>query len=327
MTFVAEGHEPILTENGYLVADRPPDEYTHNGYLRQTTQSRFLDTGIGGHFPAGWHLQPVSLQVAGHSLGVLSPRYSLYEGKKLSNENGVTFQSSNRLMFADPAKLVAANHYEKPRPLMKQNYTTVACTFIIFTLIASSVRADPLPSWTNGPAKKAIIVFVERITNRGSDDFVPVASPIAVFDNDGTLWCEAPVPPQAAFAAAEIERMLPENPAWNNDAALQALQKGDFAALGRDHHKGLLEIVAKTHAGRTPDNFSASVKQWLATARHPKFGRPYDQTVFQPMLELLAYLRDHGFETWIVSGGGQDFMRSSRRGYLRHCPPAGRWFL
>ena len=185
----------------------------------------------------------------------------------------------------------------------------IGAGFALAFLLTPSAFADPLPSWNAGPAKQAIIEFVERVTDASGDDFVPVAERIAVFDNDGTLWCETPVPPQLDFAAFEVKRLLAENPDWKDDPAVKALQEKDYASLLADGHKGLLEIIAKSHAGRSPDDFNAAVAHWLKTAKHPKFGRPYDETVYQPMLEVLSYLRDHGFQTWIVSGGGQDFMR------------------
>lgn len=169
--------------------------------------------------------------------------------------------------------------------------------------------ADPLPSWNDTAAKHAITAFVEKVTQEGSADFVPVAERIAVFDNDGTLWCETPLPPQAFYAFDEIDRLLPEHPEWKEEPAIQALLKKDFGTLLADHYKGLLSILAKSHADRTPEEFATGVTNWLKTAKHPKFGRAYTETIYQPMLELLSYLRDHGFKTYIVSGGGQDFMR------------------
>jgi phosphoglycolate phosphatase-like HAD superfamily hydrolase len=168
---------------------------------------------------------------------------------------------------------------------------------------------DSLPSWNDGPAKAAVVAFVNKVTTEGSPEFVPPAERIAVFDNDGTLWCENPLPFQAIFAADEIKRLLPDHPEWQDNASVQALLKGDAAALTDDHYKGLLEIIALTHAGMTTDEFDQRVRSWLATAKHPRFNRPYTECVYQPMLELLVYLRANGFQTWIVSGGGQDFMR------------------
>jgi phosphoglycolate phosphatase-like HAD superfamily hydrolase len=176
-------------------------------------------------------------------------------------------------------------------------------------VFAVSLKADPLPSWNAGPAKQSVTDFVEKVSDSSNKDFVPVEERIAVFDNDGTLWCETPLPPQAFYAFAEVERLLPENPEWKDNPAIQALQKKDFGPLLADHYKGLLDIIAKSHADRTPEQFSEGVTNWLKTAKHPKFGMAYNETIYQPMLEVLSYLRDHGFKTYIVSGGGQDFMR------------------
>lgn len=194
-------------------------------------------------------------------------------------------------------------------PRFLSRLTVIAAAAALTAGLAATASADPLPSWQAGPAKQSIIDFVERIANPASDDFLPISERIAVFDNDGTLWCETPLPPQAYYAFAEVERLLPEHPEWQEQPAIQALQKMDAAALMADHHKGLIDILAKSHAGRTPEEFAAGVKKWLGTAKHPKFDRPYTETIYQPMLEVLAYLRDNGFKTYIVSGGGQDFMR------------------
>ena len=180
---------------------------------------------------------------------------------------------------------------------------------LAFSTNFSALADDPLPGWNDGQAKQSIISFVERVTNESSDDFVPVAERIAVFDNDGTLWCEYPVPNQAAFAFDEIKRMLSDDPKWKDDPAVKALIEGDMKELLADGHKGLLRIVALTHAGITTEEFDRRVENWLDAATHPRFDVRYDQTTYQPMLELLAYLRANDFETWIVSGGGQDFMR------------------
>ncbi len=187
-----------------------------------------------------------------------------------------------------------------------------ALTFLITIsswLTSVSHAQDPLPSWNDGAAKKSLIDFVQRVTDASRDDFVPAAERIAVFDNDGTLWCEYPVPNQAAFGFDEIKRMLPDEPEWKDDPAVKALLDGDIGSLLSDGHKGLFKIVALTHSGMTTDAFDSRVSNWLASAKHPRFGVKYDQTIYQPMLEVLAYLRANEFETWIVSGGGQDFMR------------------
>lgn len=169
---------------------------------------------------------------------------------------------------------------------------------------------DPLPSWNEGASKAAIISFVERVTTEGSADFVPVPERIAVFDNDGCLWPENPLPFQLAFAFDEVKRLMASKPELKDDPMVQALLAGDIAKLleGK-HHDGLLHIVALTHAGMTTDEFDKRVEDWLATARHPRFDRPYDQLTYQPMQEVLRYLRANGFKTFIVSGGGADFLR------------------
>jgi len=173
----------------------------------------------------------------------------------------------------------------------------------------AAVPASPLASWNDGPARTAVLEFVERVATPGSDDFVPVAERIAVFDNDGTLWAEQPIYFQAAFAFDRVKAMAPEHPEWKQAQPFQAILEGDLktALAGGEH--ALLEIVMATHAGMTTDAFEGIVTDWIATARHPRFDRPYRECVYQPMLELLAYLREHGFETWIVSGGGIEFMR------------------
>jgi phosphoglycolate phosphatase-like HAD superfamily hydrolase len=170
--------------------------------------------------------------------------------------------------------------------------------------------ADPLPSWNDTAPKKAIIAFVEKVTKEGSADFVPPAERIAVFDNDGTLWPENPIPFQVAFVLDEIKRRAPNEPKLAADPMVQAALAGDIATLleGK-HHDGLMRIIALTHTGMTTEDFRARVEAWLASAKHPKFGKPYDQLTYQPMQELLRYLRANGFKTFIVSGGGADFMR------------------
>jgi len=167
----------------------------------------------------------------------------------------------------------------------------------------------PLASWRDTAAQRAITDLVHRVTDEKSPDFVPAAERIAVFDNDGTLWPENPMPFQLAFALDELNRRLPDEPAWKDDAMVQAAMKGDLPALLADHYKGLFHIVELTGSGMTTVEFTERVRNWFATAKHPRFDRPYDQLAYQPMLELLAYLRANGFKTFIVSGGGADFMR------------------
>jgi len=170
--------------------------------------------------------------------------------------------------------------------------------------------ADPLPSWSEGPAKQAILAFIARVTKAGSPDFLPLAERIAVFDNDGCLWPENPMPFQAAFAFDELNRHIPSEPTLAADPMVQAALAGDLAKLLEgEHFDGLMQILAHSHAGMTTDEFRDAVEAWLAVAKHPRYGRPYDELTYLPMQELLSYLRTHGFKNFIVSGGGVDFMR------------------
>ena len=186
--------------------------------------------------------------------------------------------------------------------------------FLLPTIAVSLALDDgkvsaPLASWRDNDAKKAITEYVVRVTDEKSPDFVPAPERIAVFDNDGTLWPENPMPFQLAFALDELKRRLPDEPAWKEDAMVQAALEGDLPTLLADHYKGLFHILELTGSGMTTVEFADRVRNWLATAKHPRFHRPYDQLAYQPMLELLQYLRDNGFKTFIVSGGGADFMR------------------
>jgi hypothetical protein len=180
-------------------------------------------------------------------------------------------------------------------------------------LLALGARAhaqnDPLPSWNDGPAKQAIVEFVQAATSQGSPKFVPPAERIAAFDNDGTLWAEQPMYFQMLFAFDRVKALAPQHPEWNSREPFASLLKGDVkAALASGEH-AMVEIVMATHAGMTTEEFEKIVTDWLATARHPKFNRPYTELVYQPMVELLAYLRANGYKTFIVSGGGIEFMR------------------
>jgi phosphoglycolate phosphatase-like HAD superfamily hydrolase len=178
-----------------------------------------------------------------------------------------------------------------------------------FAAAAAAQPADPLPSWNDGATKMAITDFVARVTAQGVADFVPPAERIASFDNDGTLWTEQPYYFQLAFAFDRVKAMAPRHPEWKKQQPFKALLENDTKALAASGEKGLLQVVAVTHSGMTTDEFSKSVLDWLASARHPRFNRPYDSLVYQPMLELLAYLRANGFKTFVVSGGGVEFMR------------------
>ena len=185
----------------------------------------------------------------------------------------------------------------------------LAVAVLIASLPASARAADGLPSWNDGPAKSAIVDFVERVTKEGGPDFVKPAERIAVFDNDGTLWAEQPVYFQVAFALDQVKALAPQHPEWKTTQPFKAVLDGDMKTLAASGQKGILQIVAVSHAGMTTDEFAESVADWVATARHPKLQRPYTELVYQPMLELLGYLRDNGFKTFIVSGGGVEFMR------------------
>jgi phosphoserine phosphatase len=182
-------------------------------------------------------------------------------------------------------------------------------TALVLTIAPVSASADPLPSWKDGAVKSAITDFVSRVTKEGSADFVRPEARIAVFDNDGTLWAEQPVYFQFAFALDRIKLLAPQHPEWKDKEPFKSVLAGDLKGLAATGEKGISEIVAVTHAGMTTDEFAKIVSDWLETARHPRFKRPYDQLVYQPQLELLAYLRTNGFKTFIVSGGGVEFMR------------------
>jgi len=178
------------------------------------------------------------------------------------------------------------------------------------SLMAPSVHAaDALPSWNDGPTKSAIVAFVEKVTTPASASFVPPAERVAVFDNDGTLWAEQPMYVQMAFVLDRVKTLAPQHPEWKTQQPFQAVLEGDFKALAAQGEKGAVELVAATHTGMSSEEFNRIVGDWLKMARHPKFKRPYTDMVYQPMVELLAYLRSNGFKTYIVSGGGVDFMR------------------
>jgi phosphoglycolate phosphatase-like HAD superfamily hydrolase len=172
------------------------------------------------------------------------------------------------------------------------------------------IAADPLPSWRAGAVKEALLAFVAAVTSEGSAAFVPAPERVAVFDNDGTLWPEQPVPFQAAFAFAELKGTSERQPELADDPMVQAALAGDIGALmAGEHFEGLLRVIALSHAGMTTEAFAAAVEAWLRSARHPRFDRPYDALTYAPMQEVLALLRAHGFRSFIVSGGGADFMR------------------
>ncbi len=185
-----------------------------------------------------------------------------------------------------------------------------ALLFLILALApAVHAAADPLPSWRDGPAKAAITSFVQKVTDANSPDYIPAAERIATFDNDGTLWAEQPLYFQALFAFDRVRELAPDNPGWKTEEPFASVLKGDVQGALAGGTPALLELVMATHADMTTAEFEATVTAWLESARHPTTKRPYTAMVYQPMLELLQYLRDNGFETWIVSGGGIEFMR------------------
>lgn len=181
---------------------------------------------------------------------------------------------------------------------------------ICLTLGMATATADPLPSWNDTKAKNRIIDFVDSVTESGSAQFVPTDDRIAVFDNDGTLWAEQPAYFQLVFALDQLQEMAAEDPSILSSNALKAAAKGDMKTLMAGGNEALIEIVNITHSGMSVDEFKADVSAWLATAKHPITGLPFNQMTYQPMLELLRYLRDEGFTTYIVSGGGVYFMRA-----------------
>lgn len=168
---------------------------------------------------------------------------------------------------------------------------------------------DPLPSWNEGATKQTIIQFVKKVTAKNSPDFVPTHERIAVFDNDGTLWVEHPMYVQLAFALDRVKQLASQHPEWKTKQPFKAVLEGDMKMLEKLGEKGLIEIMMTTHAGMTNAEFEAIVQKWLASARHPKFDLPYTELIYQPMVELLEYLRANDFKTFIVSGGGIEFMR------------------
>jgi phosphoglycolate phosphatase-like HAD superfamily hydrolase len=169
--------------------------------------------------------------------------------------------------------------------------------------------ADPLPSWNNGPNKQAIVKFVADVTKKGSPDYVTPAERIATFDNDGTLWSEQPIYFQFAFMLDQVKAAAPQHPEWKDNAAFKALVAHDHKALAELGMKPVLELLMQANSGMSTEAYDKTIRDWLATARHPKTQRLYTEMVFKPMQELLAYLRANGFKTFIVSGGSVEFMR------------------
>jgi hypothetical protein len=190
--------------------------------------------------------------------------------------------------------------------LMKALMVAVALTVLS---IGVASAADPLPAWNDGASKTAIFDFVGKVTRKGSAEYVPPAERIATFDNDGTLWAEQPMYFQLIFALDRVKALAPQHPEWKDKEPFASLLKGDVQGALAGGDKAIVEIIMATHAGMTTTEFEKIVKDWIATAKHPKTGKRFTQMVYQPMLELLRYLRANGFKTFIVSGGGIEFMR------------------
>jgi phosphoserine phosphatase len=195
---------------------------------------------------------------------------------------------------------------------MNINYLPQLAAVLVCVLTCSAAlaqAANPLPTWNDGPAKKSIIEFVDKVSSVGSTDYVPPAERIATFDNDGTLWSEQPMPVQLYFALDRVKALAPQHPEWQTQEPFASLLKGDMktALAGGEH--AVVELMMATHTGMSTVEFEQIVKDWIATARHPKTGKLFTEMTYQPMLEVLTYLRANGFKTYIVSGGGIEFMR------------------
>jgi phosphoserine phosphatase len=194
-----------------------------------------------------------------------------------------------------------------PRRLLSLR-TALALFVAVFGMTYARAQ-DPLPSWNEGPAKQAILAFVKDTTEKSSPKYVEPADRIATFDQDGTLWTEHPLYGQAMFALDRVGKMAPQHPEWKQKEPFKSVLAGDHAAMGKFTESDWMQIVAATHAGMSTEAFQGLVKDWLATAKAPRFDRPFTDLIFQPMLEVMQYLRANGFRTYIVTGGGQEFVR------------------
>jgi phosphoserine phosphatase len=194
------------------------------------------------------------------------------------------------------------------KPFLSSLRAFIALAALLVVQLAWA-QTDPLPSWNDGPAKQRIVDFVRTVTTEGGKGFVPPAERIAVFDNDGTLWPEQPMYVQLAFALDRVDALAPEHADWKRKQPFRAALSRDMKTLAESGEKGIVQLVMATHAGMSTEEFRKIVRDWLATAKHPRYGRPYTELAYQPMLELMTYLRANGFKTYIVSGGGVDFMR------------------
>jgi phosphoglycolate phosphatase-like HAD superfamily hydrolase len=187
--------------------------------------------------------------------------------------------------------------------------TTLVLWVILLGAAGAQAQRDPLPSWNKGPAREAIITFVKETTEKSSPKYVEPNDRIATFDQDGTLWTEHPLYGQAMFALDRLGKMAPQHPEWKETEPFKSVLTGDREAMGKFTEKDWMEIIAVTHAGMGTEEFQALVKQWITTAKAPRFDRPYTDLIYEPMLEVMKYLREKGFRTYIVTGGGQEFVR------------------
>jgi phosphoglycolate phosphatase-like HAD superfamily hydrolase len=209
--------------------------------------------------------------------------------------------------------MTIAGHAQRGGARFHAGWIGKATCLLLIVLLWSNVclaAQDPLPSWNDGATKQQIEVFVKKVTTSGSTDFVEPEKRIAVFDNDGTLWAEQPVYFEFFFVLDQLKAQSPRHPEWKTTEPFKSALAGDIKGMAASGEKGAAQLIAATHAGMTTEQFAQRVNEWVATARHPKTARVFTEMVYQPMLELLHYLRDNGFKTYIVSGGGQDFMRA-----------------
>jgi hypothetical protein len=223
------------------------------------------------------------------------------------------FEISMTVTFRQTIPLLRIFSVEKAKEFYV-DYLAVLSTVVSFLFISTPVfsqtdKADPLPSWNDGATKSAILDFVRTTTEKGSPQYVPVEQRIATFDNDGTLWSEKPMVVQLAFTIDRVKALAPEHPEWKEKQPFKAVVEDDLETVFSFGAPGLLELMMASHAGMTTVEFEAIVEDWLATAKHPRFKRPYTELVYQPMLELLSFVRAKGFKTYIVSGGGIEFIR------------------
>jgi len=200
-----------------------------------------------------------------------------------------------------------ANHI--PVRISRACAATLLLCAALTTVLSGQAQTDPLPSWNDGTAKQAIVAFVKTTTDESNPAFVKPADRIATFDQDGTLWTEHPLYAQAMFAFARVGQLAPQHPGWKTTQPFQAVLTGDKAAIGKFTETDWMQIVGATHAGMSTADFEQLVKQWLATAKAPRFDRPYTDLIYQPMLEVMQYLRANSYRTYIVTGGGQEFVR------------------